>query len=199
MDDRLEQELNALLQPLQVEQEASNPPSDDIIVACFSHEADHQDWQRIELHLKALQMQMRERCTLRWTTDEGNPESPSYIGHMARVGERLAKAHIILVGLSVDMQLLLLEQQDLFGTLLSRLEEAKKSSWGQPPYIGGIKMKTTLWDESDLRGIKFIPSYEHLGLDEQSHKDRTCVEITRHVREWISDILDQRSYQATKE
>lgn len=201
MTDRLEQELDELFETLQVEQEASNAPSEGITVACFSHKADRRDWQRLEQHLEAVQWQVRERVSLTWTSDEGNPMSPNHIGHMAQVAEHLAKAHIIIIGLSVDMQLLLQKQEHLYKTFLTRVEEAeaKKSSWGQPPFIVGIRMKAFRWDESNLRGIEFIPRYQPVSLAGHHHKDTLCVEIAHKVYQWIEDILYMHNHQVSEE
>jgi len=201
MTDRLEQELDELLGSLQVKRVPAPPPPESITVACLYHTSDHQDWQRLAQHLEAVQWQVRQRCTLTWTTDEGNPKEPSHSAHMKKAAESIANAHIVIVGLSVDMQLLFQQQLPLYDTLFRKLEEARyaKDAWGHPPYVAGIRMKATLWDEIDLYGMEFLPRHQHLTLAGQHHRDTTCVEIARQVREWIDDILDERIHQMTKE
>ncbi len=198
MADQLDRELHELLKSLNVEQESSGTPEDRITVACLYHKADRRDWQRLEQHLEAVQWQIQKHCILTCTSDEGNPKEPSHIAHMKKAAEHIENAHILLVGLSVDMQLLLQQQPHLYETLQSKLAQAKqvRNAWGQPPYVAGIRMKETLWEDSELYGMEFLPRFTTLA--NQHHKDATCVEIARQVRDWISEILDERNYRANR-
>jgi hypothetical protein len=203
MADQLEHELNELFGQLHVEQESPTPPPEGITIACLSHKTDRRDWQRLALHLEATGWQMRERCRLTWASDECDPNESSPNTFTMQAAEHIENAHIILIGLSVDMQRHLQQQPLLYNALFKKLAEAKQARaqglWGQPPYIAGIRMKAILWDESTLYGMHFFPRYPPNTLAGRQHKDEVYVDIARQVFEWIEEILDERNYQANKE
>lgn len=190
MTDRLERELDELLGKLYAEQEPSSTQLEGITVACLYHKADKRDWKRLEQHFAALQWQIRQRVSLTWTSDEGNPTEPS---HIERIIQAIENAHIVIVGLSVDMQLLLQREEHLYEALLKKLEQVRQTGrvWGQPPFIAGIRMKASLWHDSD--GIELLPRYQKILAGQQ--KDEACVEIAYQIREWIDEILSERDHQ----
>ena len=172
-----------------------------IQIACFCHKADHRDWKRLEQHLEAVQLQAQHLgCPMCWTMFECNPKDSTHRSQMEKATQAITAADILLLGLSVDMQLLLLQEEDFNTALLSKLNLVmqKTTLWGQAPYIAGIRMKQILWSGGEPRGIQFMPCYQPQTLADPHHKDARCVEIARQVYKWIKDIHEAFIYNVTK-
>ncbi len=127
MTDRLNQELNALLVELHVEVEESAHPPERITLVRLSHRADRQEWQRVAQHLDALGREINRRptCELTQTSFEGNPAGPRHAFQVDQVLLACAAADIIVIGWSVDMQLLLQAHEQLEALLLTKLGESE--------------------------------------------------------------------------
>jgi hypothetical protein len=200
---RLDRELEEIFQQLHVEVEHEPAsPAEHLTVACLCHVTDHRDWKRLAQHLEAAQGQIRQRCTLTWTTHMCNPEEPGSSRQVAQAAKAIADADILIVGLSVDMQLLLQQEQKLSTRFFRKLDKAWKARqaakpWGLPPYVAGVYMTATLWEKRDLPGIELLPHQSTI-LAEQRHKDSVCTEIARSILGWAYAILDRRSHDATK-
>jgi hypothetical protein len=142
METRLERELDELLGSLHVEVEPTSFPTEGISVVCLYHKADRRDWQRLEQHLEAVrwQFQRLNPCEMTWNSYECNPKKPTSELLMANATQAIDRAHIVLVGLSVDMQLFLQQTPGLSSILRSKLEQVRqtKSAWGQPPYVSDL-------------------------------------------------------------
>lgn len=194
MADRLDRELGEILKPLDVEMELSNTSSvaGDIMVACFYHIADNRDWGRLQQHLEVVQWQFRQQSQREMTLNifEYDPKDVVCEMLLAKVINAIDQAHIVLLGLSVDMQLVLQQHLKIYSTVLLKLEQVKQvrgSYQSVPQYVAGIRIKEILWDEEQFSSMEMLPPYQQT-LAAQQRKDTICVAIARQVLEWAENI-----------
>jgi hypothetical protein len=191
MTDRLNQELNDLLGELHVEVEESSHQPTRIALVCLSHRADRQDWQRVAQHLDVLRRQASQQLTCE-ITKASFECNPGYALHIDKATQAVAQADIIVIGLSVDMQLLLQTHEELATLLLVKLKESKcpHKTWGEGPYLLGVRMRALFLENSPFARMELLPpSYALAG---QHQKDETCVEVARQIQTWVEDLLEAR-------
>ena len=196
-EHRLDQELQELLYPLQVKMEPS-----PIAVVCLYHKADKREWQRLDQHLEALSWQLRQYLQggteIVWKIYEYDPDDILQAPLLAESLAALANAHVALIGLSVDMQLLLIQNQELYNTIQGKLEQVKRHRKGVWTYVAGIRLKDVLWDEHLFERMDLLPKEALCG---HSKKDSLCIEIADKVRRELKEIIAymQRSTPSSEE
>ena len=173
--NRLDNEIQEILHHCDI-----RPEKEGIEAACFYHQTDQKLWLPLMKHLQAVSWQCEQ--DVRWASYEYKSKETKEIGAYSAVSlSAMTYARIILVGMSVDMQLVFQQEQLLYQTLLTRLQHTKLTE----AYLAGVRLRRTVWD---MNGLEYFPPSYNSPIAEHHHKDAAYVDIARRVRTWIRDV-----------
>ena len=184
--DRLDQELDAILAPLGVEQKETAEQQHAMHIMCLYSNTDATLWYELERYLALLKH--RYHSMLYWHSHRitNHPSLCADPWVAERIKRDIARADIVLLGLSVDLALCLLDHGRLtYQQLIERTEDPADG-----PEILPILFRETPWQDEQL---PLRPTNPARPIARSRNRDQAYMQVSSALEAAIERCKERRA------
>ncbi len=178
---RLDRELNALLQPLRVQRERQDTPSqEEVHIICLYSDMDRSLWKEVQKHLARLKHPTGG--ALHWRAHDVASTYRQATWQRQRIQEELAQAHLVVLVVSIDLlDALSGKAAEVYQAVIASLRR------DQPAKGLVVPARPVAWYDDDLLDLPRAPREGTLAT--MRHPELGYVEVARAVQQAINDVV----------
>ena len=181
-ENRLDQELNALLQHLGVQQERQDTQSqEEVHITCLYSDMDRSLWKEVQKHLALLKHPTGG--VLHWRAHDVASTSRLPAWQMKRIQEDLGQAHLVVLFISIDLLVALSgKAAEVYQAVIATFRREQQPAKGLV-----VPARPAAWYDDDLIDLPRAPREGTLAT--MPHAELGYVEVAHAVQQAINDLL----------